>query len=55
MAILRNDAKQPLFSVEERVAMIRECTSEYRRTSRSISFRRAAGGLCERPSGDAVF
>ena len=28
VAILRNDAKQPLFSMDERVAMLRECTSD---------------------------
>jgi pantetheine-phosphate adenylyltransferase len=29
VAILRNDAKQPLFSMDERVEMLRECTSEF--------------------------
>ena len=28
VAILRNDSKQPLFSMDERVAMLRECTSD---------------------------
>ena len=46
IGVLMNKAKTPLFSVEERVKMLKEVTKDLRQRE-SSAFRRAAGRICK--------